>query len=372
MMTRLDMANNIESISNVTNQRAFINRKLQTALDRVYNYFDFPFYLTEGTITTVATYSTGLVTCSEGSFTVTGNGTSWTSAMVGRKMRISNNNVYYRIKSVTNTTTLVLESAYTDSSVTDSSYLIFKDEYRLASDCDKSKTFRQPQNNTVMMSTNPTRLDTAFPTPKSYSEPNIVTIVGSKLDTYTTGTISGTNASHTITGSGTTWTSVEGLGRMSVIKVNNLAYTIKSVDSDTQITTYEALSAAISTSTYEILINNIVVQVYSVPSASRILFYRYFRMPSPMVNDNDVPDMPREWTYILEWSALADILSLKGDINKAFAEYEQKFREALSQMVLKIGSFSPDMIWRKESCDKFGTSAMDATFPGNFDRRSYR
>lgn len=69
----------------------------------------------------VADYSTGTVDAvTNGSTTVTGSGTTWTSPMAGRWIRITKSNtaasagdhMWYQISSVTNSTTLVLARAY--------------------------------------------------------------------------------------------------------------------------------------------------------------------------------------------------------------------------------------------------------------------
>lgn len=67
---------------------------------------------------TVADYTTGTITTTSGN-TVTGSGTTWTSQMVGRWLQITDGDAvgkgdgfWYKILSVTSTTSLVLEKAY--------------------------------------------------------------------------------------------------------------------------------------------------------------------------------------------------------------------------------------------------------------------
>lgn len=74
----------------------------------------------------VADYTTGTITSiSNGGTTVIGSGTSWTSPMIGRWIRItsddgtdSGDGLWYEIASVTNTTTLELVRAYGGTSIT--------------------------------------------------------------------------------------------------------------------------------------------------------------------------------------------------------------------------------------------------------------
>lgn len=366
-MTRLEIATDVENISNVKDQRILVNRSIQHALERVFQYHDFPYYIQDkGVIETVATYETGTLTVTNGSPTITGSGTTFTSAMVGRKIRISGENAYYRIKTYTSPTVLVLETNYDGTSDADATFTIYKDEYRLASDVDKYKLIRQTNNSIVLSDTHPSNFDSDFPMPNSYSDPTKSIMIGTRLDTYTTGTVTATGT--TITGTSTAWTSVEGLGRMTKIRIGNYVYTVKSVDSDTQITTYETMSTVATASSYEINLNNLLIQLYDIPSTAKILYYRYFRMPALLANDYDIPDMPIMWHWVLMYGALSIVLMQKGDINKAQIESEARFIDGLNMMKLKIGSFSPDRIYKRKSVDRIGVS-LDGKETTNFDRR---
>lgn len=67
-------------------------------------------------------YTTGTVTIAKGSTTVTGSGTTFTSAMVGRYFKVSGE--WYRIKSFTSTTILTLEERFEDTTASASTYTI--------------------------------------------------------------------------------------------------------------------------------------------------------------------------------------------------------------------------------------------------------
>jgi hypothetical protein len=77
----------------------------------------------------VGDYVTGTVTCTNNSQTVTGAGTTWTSAMNGRWFCMNDSTkpgygYWYRISSVQSTTSLTLETVYVNTSVTGASYVI--------------------------------------------------------------------------------------------------------------------------------------------------------------------------------------------------------------------------------------------------------
>lgn len=69
--------------------------------------------IAEVVVNTVDPYSTGTVTVTQDSTTVTGAGTAWTSAMVGRYIRVSDLYIFYKISSINvGAQTMVLEQAF--------------------------------------------------------------------------------------------------------------------------------------------------------------------------------------------------------------------------------------------------------------------
>lgn len=370
MFTRQIIAEIVEKISLVKDDRTLVNQMIQVALNRVSQYFDYPFYIQDrGVIETVDDYSTGTVEVTNGSTAITFTGATLTAGMAGRKIRFSGSNPYYRISSVNvGAGTAVLEYAYQGTTNATATYTIYRDEYRLAPDIKKYKTLRQAQNAITLLSLHPTGFDEIYPMPQSYADSVFEIMEGTLLDTYTTGTVTATGT--TITGTSTAWTSVEGLGRMSLIRIGNNVYHVRTVDSATQITTYETLTEVSAASAYEITLDNLRVQFYEIPNAQRLYYYRYFRQPTPLSNDYDIPDMPHNWHHLLIYGALSEILSQKGDISKAFDYYEQKFLAGCEAMKKDIGSFTPDRKYRRKSVDRLTReSRLDGLEPSGFDRR---
>lgn len=351
MMTRNQLATLVEGISLVSDQRSMVNACISIALDRVFKYHDWPYYMQDDFLETTVDYNTGTITTIKGSKVVTGSATTvWTSAMNGRKFRVGSENPYYIIDSVTAVNSLTLKQNYQGDGGTLQGYEIYKDEYRLKPDIHKLLIVRQIQNNIAMYQDYPSDFDKLIPTPNNLADPTRFMIIGTRLDVYTTGTVSALG--HTITGVGTSWDTLEGLGRCSKIRIGTDVYTIKSVDSALQLTTYESVTTAPALSTYEISLDNIRIQVYQIPDATRNLYYRYTRKPAVLANDYDIPDMPERYHELLLWGALSEVLSHKGDINKAENMYESRFLNGLNQMKLSIGSFSPDKIWVRKTGDR--------------------
>ena len=344
----------VESLTLVTAQDALIKDSIRMGLDRA-TMADLPYLMTEGFITTVAPYETGTVDVTNGSATVTGNSTVWTSAMVGRKIRIASENAYYRIKAVGSGTSLTLEVPYQGTTKTlalgtNPAYSIYKDEYKLPADCDAYKIMRQIENAQALTSIEATAFDMYEPAPQAEGSPDYEILVGTKLDTYTTGTISGTINTSTLTGVSTAWTSAEGLSKGSKITIGSYVYTVKSIDSDTQITLYEKLTAAVAAlSTYSILLDNYIIQFFTIPDAVENIYFRYQRIPYYLYNDTDIPDLPDRYHWILVHAGSIWAWLTK---DKARSDTEQVIVEAaIKQMWQRIGYPSLTRVYPRISQD---------------------
>jgi len=338
----------VKAISLVTSQDALIKDGIQMGLDKLTDK-DLPYLMTDGSITTVAPYETGTVTVTNNSKTVTGSGTTFTAAMVGRKFRASGDNAYYIIAAYVSATEITLEVVYQGTTTSGSNYSIFKDEYRLPADLDSYKVLRQIENNEILTDLEKTAFDLYSPSPVSTGRPRFSILVGTKLDTYSTGTISGTVNLSVITGSSTAWTSVEGLGRGSRITVGSVVYTVKSVNSDTSLTIYETISSTFSDSAYSISLDNYIIQLSHIPSVIENIYFKYQRQAFPLINDQDIPDLPEKYHHILIVAGLIWAWATK---DKKESLVQAQLFDALRQdMWMKISNPSSNRVYRRTSQD---------------------
>jgi hypothetical protein len=355
----------VKSISLVTSQDALIKDAIQMGLDKA-TEADLPYLMTEGFITTVAPYEIGTVAMTNGSTSVIGTDTVWTSAMIGRKIRFNGENAYYRIASVTDGTTIVLEVPYQGTTDTDATYSIYKDEYRLPADCDVYKVMRQIENSVSLTSVEASAFDIYEPTPQSEGSPDFEILSGTKLDTYTTGTLSGSVNTSTLTGVGTSWLSVEGLGKSTRITIGSVVYTVKSVDSDTQITIYEKLSVAVAAlSTYTIHLDNYIIQFSPIPDAAENIYFRYQRMPYPLVNDEDIPDLPEKYHSILIIAGLIWAWATK-DKDESIRQIAL-FEAAVAQFWKRAGNISRSITFPKRSQDEIALQRRRFNLPSDYN-----
>ena len=344
----------VKEISNVTSRDDLIKDGIQMGLDRA-TMADLSYLMTEGIITTVAPYETGTVDVTNGSATVTGNSTVWTAAMVGRKIRIAGENAYYRIKTFSSATSIILDTIYQGTTKTlalgtNPTYSIYKDEYKLPADLDVYKVMRQIENNIALVGVESSAFDVYEPAPQSQGNPNFEILVGTKLDISTTGTLSGSVNTSTLTGAGTSWLSVEGLGKGSRITIGSVVYTVKSVDSDTQITLYEKQSVtSAALTTYIIHLDNYIIQFFQIPDSAQNIYFRYQRIPELLYNDQDIPDLPEKYHYVLVTAGLIWAWMTK-DKDEA-TKQETIFAAQVAQMWARLANVSKSITFPRRSQD---------------------
>lgn len=339
----------VEDLSNVRNQRALIKDAIQMGLDRATAH-DLPYLMTDGRIASVVEYTDGTVDVTEGSISVTSTGATFTEHMIGRKLRVNDDNTYYRIADVPTSATLTLETPYRGDDATAQTYSIYQDTYRLPADCDTYKIMRQIENKVALISVEASAFDLIEPVPTSEGTPNYEILAGTALDIYTDGTVAGTVGESTITGVSTNWLSVDGLSRGNRITIGAYVYTIKSVDSDTSITIYENLSVTFSAGTsYSILMDNLRIQFFEITVAVKNIYFRYQRIPYPLIDDVDIPDLPDQWHWILIYAGLIWAWKTK-DKNESIRS-EALFETVINQMWARIGHISVNRRYPRASQD---------------------
>jgi hypothetical protein len=233
---------------------------------------------TDSYVTMVPEYTTGTVTISAGSTSITGNSTVWTAAMTvdaGYKIKIAGNDNVYKFEYVSGTSGTLNMPLSGDTDLTQATYVIFKDEYTLAADFDRFlkngsiyvysggrvrdiikeaahdvfiTDFRPETSDRLKMAiisrtnSSGTRMVRLNPPPKKalvYPYEYIKRL--NPMKEYFAGTVDATEASDTVTGTDTAWSGNVSAGDYFRIDGNGIGdsskwYKIQSVDSNTQIT----------------------------------------------------------------------------------------------------------------------------------------
>lgn len=242
----------------------------------------------EGWLPLVPIYSTGTVAVTQASRTITGDSTSWTSAMAGRKF-LGPDNRYYKIASVASTTSLILTEPYQGDTVASGGvYQIWKDEYTLYPDVFSVVDFINYDLKEQIVEDFSKHSRITAPHPTNVESPQSFTVLGRHpgSSAYSTGTVSGSINTKTLTGAGTSW-----LGNIYpgyAITVGGYTYHVYSVDSDTQITLYQNLVAAVSAlTTYTAKGSNCLVIRFKYPTAQSMVSYGYYSKMYPVLCDYD-------------------------------------------------------------------------------------
>ena len=347
-----DIYGDLELLAQYTGQRATVKRLINEAVGYIADEHEWPELWDRSFFTTVVEYATGTVTATNGSTTITGASTTFTAAMVGRKFRVGSENAYYTIAAFVSTTEVTLTEPYQGTTASGSSYSIYQDEFRLLMDVDQVKLIRQIENGVPLISKHPTDLDLEIPTPSSMGPADFSIFVGTKKDTYATGTVSMTSSSRTLTGSSTAWTSVQGLGRGTRIQIGSLIFTVRVVDSATSITTYEVATSTVSAGTaYTALLDNPIVQLYTIPDTAENYYYRYQRIPGLLDADQDVPDLPHYLHPLIKPYVLQFLWEAKGLFDRKTSA-QATYAGMLEKARRTHGLTNPDRVYRRKSADR--------------------
>ena len=370
-MKFVDLYSDAEDIANIQDSTNLVKRAAQRALDRAAGFHAWSFYLDFGWITTVDDITAGDADVTINSKSISSNhaDTSWPAAIADgtsrkRKFRIQTQSAFYTIASRGGSTALTLDQVFQGATAADQSYRIYQDEYRLFGDVDGMHTFRQIEDGVLMLNADSDQFDEEFPTPDSNGNSLFAVPVGRRQDTYAGGTISATVGAVVITGVSTLWTSVQGLSRGNRIRIGTNVYTIKSVDSDTQLTIYESIVTTVSAGTaYTIFLDNLVIQVYEIPDSVKNLYYRYYRKPAPLVNDYDEPDLPPAYHWLLLHGTLSELWAIKGDDQRRVSA-DQTFLNGLVQMK---NHYTSDRLYERRPSIIGYRARLKLRYPSNFD-----
>jgi len=354
----------IEDITSVTQKDILVQHSIQRALDLWAQDWSHPYLMQDAFITTVAPNTTGTASITNASTAVVGTGTSWTTALEGRKIRFNGENAYYRILTVTDTTNLVLEVPYQGDTDATATLNIYKDEYRLPADLANYRLPRQIENGIPLFDIDPDVFDLLDARTTSEGDPFISSLIGSLKDEYTTGTVEATQGTSILTGTGTSWDTVEGLGRGTRITQGTTVFTVKSVDSAMQITIYETFTATISAlATYTVHLNNYRLLLKDIPQSAQNVYFRYQRIPAPLENVQDLPDMPEQDQWFLIDAGTAWVWASKDK------EHSRWLENRLDELLVKLrkSRVSATKVYRRLPFP-ISDGKYQPPIPGNYGR----
>lgn len=137
-----DLLNRVRVATGVTATETQAKRYINIALHDIHLGFDYKLPWCEQTnyLKTKAPYTTGTVSATQGSVTLSGTSTAWNTnntyseknVVAGGKFLISGSSEIYKVSTVTNDTSLALWNYFIGTTVSGTTYTYFEDEYTLS------------------------------------------------------------------------------------------------------------------------------------------------------------------------------------------------------------------------------------------------
>ena len=276
--------------------RNLLKRKINESYKEIARVFDWEHLRNTGEILSVPNYTDGTISVTVGSRAVTGSGTAWTSAMVGRYFQPSSEGNWYRIIAVTSVTALTLQTPIAGSSFS-GTYKIWKRFYYLPSRVRKVHLLNKWTTDQELEGRSQEYLQDFNVNIANTGEPTDYAPYGSDdfESSYATGSVTLTKDSNVAQGSNTLWLDNAEEGDRFVVSGNN--YRIKRVESDTRIILLNYSTVDVANQPYTISKDNrIGFQFYPSPATAMVLPYDYYKRVFDMINETkDRPEFPEDF-----------------------------------------------------------------------------
>jgi len=145
MATREEIITKVETETSSSGDEITLlcQQKIDWIQDDICSRYDFSWLKDYKYINTTPVYDTGTVTVTQDSTTVTGSGTTFTEAMIGRLFKVDDDDNWYEISAFVGVTEITLASNYTGTSGAGKDYNIYKTDYPLATDFKKMVWVKQ-------------------------------------------------------------------------------------------------------------------------------------------------------------------------------------------------------------------------------------
>lgn len=290
-------------------------------------------------ISLVPAYNTGSVTVTENSATITGSGTTFTSAMIGRKFRVVGDNRFYIISAFTSATQLTLKDAYENGDLDGAgkSYLIYQDTYNLPTDFGLSHFVRHENLGTPLTRKNLALFYTDNPTADQIGDPfqYDITENGVENQPVSASTLSLTSSA---AGDGTKKVLIRGLvnyesfeeitfGADATVAVATTK-SFSRVDGIFKQSTFTGL-LTVTANSDNVTVHTIPpeylshtrkkIQFYYLPKNKISVYIAGWRDLMPLIRDYDVPELS---TDLYLKGALAYALQMGGEWEKAAMQFK--------------------------------------------------
>lgn len=274
-----------------------IKNHFNDAMQEKWHGFAWSFRWREYPLVTTAMVSSGTLTATNGSQSVTASGTPFDLILhKGAWLRFlqDSTSAWYRVVNVPTTGTLTIEPPYQGTSGSSKTYNLCKTDYLLPTEISDVARLKVTVDNRPLFPTHNLQSDGYFQPPLNVGYPYNWSLYNQDqvLTTYSTGTVSGTINTLTLTGSGTAWLANVQPGDEILISGDTTVYKVQLVNSDTTITLYNNLVIAPITASYTISRQyGKVLRVQPCPDQAYVCFVKGLRAYSPLVNNTDTNEL---------------------------------------------------------------------------------
>lgn len=321
VITRVADDGNVNS--NITSVSDRIVREINRISQEIWQSHRWSFRWRNYRIVTDVDVNSGTATATNGSYSVTGTAAAFLSSHVNWHISFTADSIqnWYKVRSFTSTSQIELDVPYQGTSGSGKSYILRHFDYVLPTEPWDLGSVIVTADNRPLIIVEPMGSDVLCPVPLNNGYPTAASIYDSddKPTVYSTGTVSGTINTTTVTGSGSTW-----LGNIypgDILVIGSYSYTVRSVDSNTQITLYNYQQTTSTSASYTITrqFGRILRLMY--PAVNRYtLDIRALRNYAPLVNNNDSNELLYRMPNAIILKAAAMELKQQNDQRAAVLE----------------------------------------------------
>lgn len=296
--------------------------------------------------------TSGTLTATNGSRTVTASGTPFiANTHEGAWIRFTADTVQalYRVQTVNSTSSITIEPAYQGTTGASKAYTLDKTDYLLPAEISDVSGIRI----TSSMYEIPLRYMNAtdasqFPPITGNPSEAYIFNQAQRSTSYSTGTVSGTTGTTTITGVGTAWLANLTPGDDFLINGDTNTYTVFAVDSDTSLQLYQKLLGTASGATYAASRQfGKVIRLFPSADQSYVYYVRALRKYPLLINNADTNELLQRFPHaVVEGSGWREASSSPDPrASEAYARSEMLWARAMGEDEQLFAKSNPAPIW---------------------------
>ena len=311
-----------------------------------FRYRDYPLVLSP-------IVTSGTVTATNGSQTVTASGTPFlTTTHVGAWIQFTadTTQAVYHVIAVASTSSLTIEPAYQGTTGSGKAYRLCVTDYLLPSEVSDTASLTVSYNGRPLHLQHQLMTESYLAPVLTQGVPSTVTVFNSRTvaSSYSTGTVSGTLSTPTLTGVGTAWLTSVMPGDEITITGDTNTYRVMAVNSDTSITLYNLLVSTATGAAYSATRQfGKVLRFTPSSDLAYVCYVKGLRSYTPLVNTADVNELLYRYPHaVLEGAVWREAGSSPDPREDGlYMRSERLWQEAMSQDEQLFPTQNNEPIW---------------------------